>query len=149
MYNGESTIGARGLVPPSWLVSTMCSPYHFLFLMFSQYRFLFEMFSCPVEPFLFRMLVVFCCGELVIQSLLLLSETGIGMGWSSAVLISNISKRYVYMLTVKRPTIFYDLWRDSSDRTRGWMPSGCFFFLHHGRRVVVATQRSDVESSEF
>ena len=59
-------------MPPSWLLPRMCSPDYFLL----------KIFACPVERFLFRMLVVFHSGHYVFQFLSYLNET---QHWSMCV----------------------------------------------------------------
>ena len=78
---------------------------------------------------------------------------GVGMEWSSAAIISNMSKRFAFLLEVKRSTVFFFAWsveipaigREDRCHQVGLRPrsSRC------GHHNVWCAKSSDAESREF
>ena len=70
--SGDSSAGPRGCVPPSWLLSTMCSPHSIAA----------KLCAVSVKRFLIQSRFVFYAGQYVVQLLSFLKE---GQHWSGSV----------------------------------------------------------------
>ena len=126
--SGDSSAGPRGCVPPSWLLSTMCSPHSIAV----------KLCAVSVKRFLIQSRFVFYAGQYVVQLLSFLKE---GQHWSGSVErphdCEHVQAIRLYFGRERLPSFFLSNRGKSGVRARRWMPSSRIF--DQGGHDVIAT----------